>query len=479
MLRRVYLRPKFGVAGLLCLVVAIAAWVLFAGQAKRLEWNAASEAALRKTSGHPQLISVEPLPVMDGEMCQWVPASAAISLRAALRQERLAAMEAGSEPDAAKRAEVASRKPLRTIRDRYSAYSSVAVDPIRNEVVVIDENLFNVLVYDRLENTAPTAAMSEPKRIIGGENTNVRFNCGLYIDPKSGDIYVSNNDSIDTMVIFSRQAKGNVAPDRQLETPHGTYGIAVDEEREEMYMTVQHDNAVVIFHKMAQGEDSPIRLLQGNRTQMADPHGIALDMKTNRLFVANYGSQHLHDDMPTWERKREGARQEKANWPRSTANRIPGSGRMGLPSITVYPRDASGDTPPLQVIQGQNTQLNWPAHLTIDEKRGELFVANDMGDSILVFSTSAQGDVAPIRVLKGPKTLIKNPLGVYLDPKNNELWVASFGSHTVTVFKATASGDTPPLRVIRSAPLDAPSPMMSNPHPVAYDSKREEILVPN
>ena len=212
---------------------------------------------------------------------------------------------------------------------------------------MIDENLFNVLVYDRLENTPPTATMSEPKRIIGGENTNVRFNCGLYIDSKSGDIYVSNNDSIETMVIFSRQAKGNVAPDRQLETPHGTYGIAVDEEREEMYMTVQHDNAVVIFHKMAQGEDSPIRLLQGNRTQMADPHGIALDLKTNRLFVANYGSQHLHDDMPVWERGRKGTRQEKSNWPRSTANRIPGSGAVNSLS------DSAGMPPGSQLLFGQ------------------------------------------------------------------------------------------------------------------------------
>ena len=34
-------------------------------------------------------------------------------------------------------------------------------------------------------------------------------------------------------------------------------------------------------------------------------------------------------------------------------------------------------------------------------------------------------------------------------------------------------------QVVESGPADAPSPMIGNPHPVAYDTKRDEILVPN
>jgi hypothetical protein len=89
------------------------------------------------------------------------------------------------------------------------------------------------------------------------------------------------------------------------------------------------------------------------------------------------------------------------------------------------------------------------------------------------------GDVAPARVLKGPKTNIQNPTGVYLDLKNDELWVANFGNHSATVYRRGASGDTPPLRTIRSGPAAEPALGIGNPHPVAYDSKREEILVPN
>ena len=104
------------------------------------------------------------------------------------------------------------------------------------------------------------------------------------------------------------------------------------------------------------------------------------------------------------------------------ARAVPGSGMIHPPSITVYPKNAQGDTPPLRVIQGPETQMDWPTSLAVHPDRGELFVANDTGDSVIVFSVDAEGDVAPIRVIQGPRTMINNPTGVTLDLKNNELW---------------------------------------------------------
>ena len=123
--------------------------------------------------------------------------------------------------------------------------------------------------------------------------------------------------------------------------------------------------------------------------------------------------------------------------------------------------------------------MDWPTALTLDPERNELFVANDGGNSILVFDATATGDVPPLRVLKGPKSLVSNPTGIYLDKKNQELWVANFGNHTSAAYNPMATGDTPPIRVIRSARASDSVPGMGNPHPIAYDTKREEILVPN
>ena len=113
--------------------------------------------------------------------------------------------------------------------------------------------------------------MSEPKRMIQGENANIEFNCALYIDPANGDIYAVNNDTLSEMSIFSHAARGNAKPDRVLETPMTSFGVVVDEKSPELMLTVQADHAVVTFRKSASGKDSPIRTLQGEHTLLADP----------------------------------------------------------------------------------------------------------------------------------------------------------------------------------------------------------------
>src|SRR3970040_1338532 len=104
---------------------------------------------VRDSRGIPQLISAMPLPAEEGPMCEWKPASASTRL-VAIWQEGPAARAAVARAE-----DRSSLKPLRTIRDPYAAYSSVAVDTVHNEVVLTDENLFQILVYDRLANTPP------------------------------------------------------------------------------------------------------------------------------------------------------------------------------------------------------------------------------------------------------------------------------------------------------------------------------------
>jgi len=367
------------------------------------------------------------------------------------------------------------------IRDRYVLFSAVAVDADRNEVVLQDENQFRTLVYDRTTNTPPTAALSEPKRLIGGPQTHLELNCGVYIDPKTGNIFAVNNDTEDHLVVFDRNAKGDVAPTWMLHTPHGAFGIAVDEPAEEMIFTIQHSNAVVAFPKAAKDDDPPTWLLQGDKTLLADPHGIALDNKKGLIFVSNFGSTATpradHGGIIHYNRTRfkPGS---KAFWPLDPGQMVPGSGRNLPAAITVYDKKARGDAAPLRVISGPRTQLNWAEGLFVDEQRGELYVANDAGESVLVFSTDASGDAAPLRVLKGPHTLLAYPSSVFVDFKNDELWIANFGNHTATVYNRTAAGDVAPIREIRSAPIGTPAPALANAR-IAYDTKRDQILAPN
>ncbi|MSO20132.1 MAG: hypothetical protein EXQ56_06645 [Acidobacteria bacterium] len=435
--------------GLFVLLAVLASLILATGeQSATTMWRSQMD-AMRRATGQPQLVAVEKLSATntaspEGEMCQWLPASSSTTMTAL--------QEAGHTVNPADTGN-SDREPVRKIRDTYPTYSAIAVNLKTNEVFLQDENLFGIKVFDRTLNTPPTAAFSEPKRsIAGGGVTKMEFNCGIYVDPQTGDIYSVTNDTIDTMTVFPWNAKGEMKPKRELYTPHGTFGISVDEDAQEMYMTVQHDNSVVAYPKLAQGDDKPAREIVGPKTQMNDPHGVAVDYKNKQLFVSNHGNGIV---------------------------KATESGKFSPPSITSYPLYSKGDTAPLRVIEGPRTRLNWPANMWVDGTRGELYVANDGDDSILVFKTSDRGDVAPTRIIKGPKTHVNKPTGVFLDEKNNELWVANMGNHAAVVFNRTTTGDVAPKRMIRSAPLEKKALAIGNPGAVAYDSTRDEILVPN
>ncbi len=107
---------------------------------------------------------------------------------------------------------VIERPPLRFIKDPNPSFSAVAVDSDSNMLVVSDENMFRIMEYDRRESTPPRARLTEPKRIISGTNTKAEMICGVYIDPKTKEIYALNGDTQNWMPIFSTDARGNVAP---------------------------------------------------------------------------------------------------------------------------------------------------------------------------------------------------------------------------------------------------------------------------
>jgi len=364
-----------------------------------------------------RLVSIQELSDA-GEMCVWEPqAVASVDGNLFSAFEDRPVLAAGQ--DSAGTTDVA-RPPVRNILDTDPIYSAVTVDTRLDEVYLQDPNTWSIRVFGRLDNTPASAPRTEPRRVIGGPKNN---------------------------------ANGDAEPIRKLNVTHRAYAMAVDEETDEFYLSVQYPPQVAVYRKQASGNEKPLRLIQGESTRLSDAHGIAIDAKNKLLFVNNWGN--ISD------------------------YRIPGSGRFEAPSITVYKLDADGDTPPARVIQGQKTQINWPGAMAVDPDRGELYVANDMGQSLIVFREADNGDVQPARVVRGPNTGLSYPTGIFVDTKNKELWATNLGNSSATVYPLTASGDARPIRTIRSAPKGKVSLRFGKTQAVAYDSKREQILVPN
>src|SRR5712691_1208077 len=357
---------------------------------------------------------------------------------------------------------------VRSIVDPHPAFVGVAVDPVNDIVVMADTNRKSVVSYDRHVGQVRSAETSEMRRQIIGPETNIGFVAGVAVDPARRELYAVNNDIEDTMMVWSYDAEGNAKPSRMLAVPHQAWGLALSPRRDEIAVSIELQNAVVIYRREAVGLEAPVRYIRGALTGMADPHGVFWDEQHNEIAVANHGNF------------RGLAKNMGLGCMQVAAEDVPAEGgRFQPPSLTFYSATASGDEKPLRIFEGERTQLDWPMGIDVDAAHDEVAVANNGDNSILFFSRAQSGDVAPLRVIRGSRTGINRPMGVSIDTKNDEIWVSNFGDHTALVFERDARGDVLPRRIIRSAPAGAPSTGFGNPMAVAYDSKREEILVPN
>ena len=207
----------------------------------------------------------------------------------------------------------------------------------------------------------------------------------------------------------------------------------MDNAHQEMLVTIQHDSAIVTYRKEADAKESPIRVLQGNKTGIADPHGIVIDPKTDddlrrQLRIdARHQRDHREADRRALRRLRRWQDQLAAR-PRI---RDPRQRHDQPPSIVVHRRSDRGNAARAARHPGSQrpSSTGRPAWRSTPTRR-ELYVANDAGASVLVFDATASGNVAPKRVLQGAKTSLANPTSVFVDAKNKELWVANFGGHT-------------------------------------------------
>jgi 6-phosphogluconolactonase (cycloisomerase 2 family) len=355
--------------------------------------------------------------------------------------------------------------PIRSVSDPFPTFDGVALDTENDRVIFSDENRHSLLVYERTAGGASND-VTEPVQWLFGPKTQLGYIAGVEVDARRKEFYTVNNDSGDRMTVFTYDDHGNVQPRRTLILPHQSWDVSLAPKRDEIAVSVQQSNAISLFKRDARGTDRPIRTIRGLATELEDPHGLYFDEVHNELITANHGN---------WTQIRPYSPYD----PIVTDVGEYKSGAFHPSAITFHAADANGDVPPLRTIEGDLTGLNWPMGIDVDLTRDEIAVANYGDSSIRVFRRGDKGNAQPVRVLRGALTQIVGPVSVAIDTKNDELWVANYGDHTAVVFARTASGNVRPKRTIRNAPKDTPTCGFTNASAAAYDSKRDEILVPN
>jgi DNA-binding beta-propeller fold protein YncE len=384
---------------------------------------------------------------------------------------------------------VIDRPPVRVLEDANPTFNAIAMDATDKEVFISNNNKASVpsiLVYPT--QFRQTERVMEPRRRIAGANSRLGDFCGMGLSPENKEIYTVQGEDTE-MKVFPIGGTGDLSAARSLTVSHGSADVYLDAVHDELFISTEHINRISVYRRVAVGDEKPLRYIQGPHAGLADPHGIFVDPKTDELFVTNYGnfretienddSESTANEDSGGERKRDKPGKVKVKPPRKVLPLGPSTGRFVPPFIAIFSRLATGDAAPLRVIQGPKTGMNLPLGITRDPQSGQIIVANSGDNSVLFFDGHANGDVAPVKVLKGTATNLKAPTGLAVDPTGQELWVTSWENHLANVFSMLATGNMAPTRFIRSAPKDAPLATFGTPGAVAWDPKRQEILVPN
>lgn len=199
--------------------------------------------------------------------------------------------------------------------------------------------------------------------------------------------------------------------------------IAVDTLNDEVLVASSGNSSIAVYARADSGLAAPKRVISGASTGLNSPIGVAVDALNDEIFVVG-------------------------------ANSL----------LTVYPRTASGDVPPVRSIP----DLTNPVGIAVDTVHDELFIA--MGDSsIAVFARTASGVAVPLRSVTG----LGSPGRIAVDLSNDEMFVAG-GDNAIRVYPRTASGVAAPLRTLAGA-----STGLSWPRDLAVDAVNDELWVVN
>jgi len=187
---------------------------------------------------------------------------------------------------------------------------------------------------------------------------------------------------------FARLAKENMPPVRALEgqktlISRTMHGFGYDAIHDEIVVTSPLTQSILIFRGAANGEERPIRVIQGPHTQILGTAGGGLD----KVSVDPVNNEIL---LPI----------------------APGG-------ILVFDREANGDVAPKRLLSGPDTQIRGMSPVVVDPVHNAMIV--NSGGAMLIFDRTASGNAKPKAVIRGPKSLMAAISTIQVYPPNG--WI--------------------------------------------------------
>jgi hypothetical protein len=239
--------------------------------------------------------------------------------------------------------------------------------------------------------------------------------------------------------VFARLADGQADRLRAIEGQRTMLGrtmhaIAYDEVHDEIYVTQQFGQGILVFRGGAGGEEPPLRVINGSKTGLIAPDRLAVDPVHDEIYVPE--------------------------------------GRQ----LLVFRRTASGNVAPIRVITGPKTGIGATRAVTVDPVRDLLILATqewsddgteagDDGSQLRIFRRSASGNVAPLRVISG----LRGMGNLAVDSETG--LVFSQQTRYIGVWHIEDSGRVPPRFTI-----GGPNGVLQEGRGLALDPKNQAVI---
>jgi len=222
------------------------------------------------------------------------------------------------------------------------------------------------------------------------------------------------------------------------------HDIRYDAVHDEFLVTNPFALAVLVFRGGANGEEAPIRIIQGPKTMIGGADRLEVDPINNEIFVP------------------EGDK------------------------ILVFPRTAEGDVAPIRVIQGPDTLLSYAESVVVDPVHNLIFTGTQDrrgtlgGGALMSYNRTDNGNVKPKTVVRGPKAGIVRINQMDIHPQKSWVIATMPGRQDqrepegvfVGIWNITDTGDVAPRWKI-----NGPKSGLLKPRGVVLDPAHKEVII--
>lgn len=193
------------------------------------------------------------------------------------------------------------------------------------------------------------------------------------------------------------------------------HGFAYDSIHDEIVVTSPLAQAILVFRGAANGEEAPIRVIQGPHTQILGTaycgnDKVSIDPANNEILLPLASGQ-------------------------------AGCGGGNANGVLVFDREGNGDVAPKRILRGPDTRIDNPSPVAVDPVHNLLFVSTR--DAMLIFDRTASGNAKPKAAIAGPKSEMASTNTFMIYPPKGWIINGCTGG-AICAWSITDNGDVPP-----------------------------------